>query len=1474
MKTGALKIKFEFKLASYFLGLGLFWIIISNILYFKFPQIEVYLHNISDLVFVCGLTISVFLIARSVKNKSQLFAGLGNTLPDIIQNTNELVVVVDRNLKIVSFNNSFEEYAKKYLKTQVYAGADYIKFAIPSDIELFHERLKNVFEGKSFKFERLVRFPNNTNLWIEIIYKPIFDFTGSIDRFVISINDITDKVNTQNELIYNKQKLQLIFDNSEAAIFVVDPEILVILDCNSRAIELLEADSKEQIIGKKGTDFLSKPLSNDELMLIRAEFSKNPNFKLEIEYKTLKGKPFLGQYSSSKINLQNEIFTISYVLDITQKKQIENKLKESENMLTSILDTTLETSALIDENCSIVFVDKQLRENSNNIFKHNLETGDNILNYLDDKVKDNFLINFNKALEGENVRFETSLFNNFNERVWIDVTFSPVKNDGKSIKHVLISYIDITHLKEVEEKLRTSETKFRELADSSPAMLWIADEVGKIKFYNKAWLNFRGISLEEEVKGGWKDGIHPDDYNFLIYNVYNPAIEKKSGYAVEYRLKSFDGNYRWILENAISKFSSEGKFEGFFGSAVDITDRKIAENKLKESELKFRELADTSPTMMWTADVNGLITFYNKAWLDFRGRSYEQEIGLGWVEGVHPDDKAWLVDGIYLSSFKSQTYYSAEYRLMNWKGEYAWILETGVPKFDKNGIFEGLVGSAIDITDRKKSEIKMLENDKFISRVTGLSPDITYIYDINLKQNIYSNRKFTEILGFENTDYQIFTENIFLDLVHPDDKNRVLYDEKWRSKITNEDFLETEFRMREKSGSWKWIQTRETIFATDEVGNPSQILGNARDITDKKHAEEVILNEQKFISRITELSPYIIYIYDLPTQQYVYMNQGLIKNIGLKKEQIIGHSQEVFKLYIPQEDYAKFEYSEQYISSIFTKGVVDIEFRLETPKFGMRWIQCRDTIFTADGFGNPIQILGSARDITNKKNIEEKLIQEQRFRSKITESSPTIIYIFDVEEQKVVYVNDTIKLLLGYEENDMNMMSDTLFQSIVYQEDIPIVLANIQKFSTLNDGEELTSEVRVIHRDGTLRWVLMKNKIFKKNKDGVPIQMLGNAADITERKAIEQKLEKEQKLKDRITKLSPDVIYIQNIITGENIYQNRSITDLLGYKEFEIVGSVGEILEGLVHPNDKKQIWDTFYSFKNLPDNEIKVNQFRLKAKDGTYHWIYTQDLIFSRDEEGNAVEILGNARDITEQKLAVEELMVTNKELQIANEELDGFVYRASHDLRSPLTSVLGLINILKFETQSASHQNYLSLMQKSIEKLMNVIEDLINHSKNTRMEVVSEPIHFEELISEMIQDLKYLDEAHKISFEVIVEGKHEFYSDKLRLVLLFNNLISNAIKYHVTIQENPFIKINIKKTAQKCIIQIIDNGSGIEEKYHDKIFNMFYRANRNSTGSGLGLYIVKGIVEKLSGTISLQSKHGEGTEFKIELPSLSIDI
>jgi len=231
-------------------------------------------------------------------------------------------------------------------------------------------------------------------------------------------------------------------------------------------------------------------------------------------------------------------------------------------------------------------------------------------------------------------------------------------------------------------------------------------------------------------------------------------------------------------------------------------------------------------------------------------------------------------------------------------------------------------------------------------------------------------------------------------------------------------------------------------------------------------------------------------------------------------------------------------------------------------------------------------------------------------------------------------------------------------------------------------------------------------------------------------------------------------------------------------------------------------------------------------------------------------------------------QLEQSNEMLMKTNSELDRFVYSTSHDLRAPLTSVLGLINIITHTHDQSEMQRYLGMMRDRVHSLDKFIKDITDYSRNNRLEIVREKIDLSAMAREIWESLKYSPDATNINFQLDIPEGETVLADKNRLRIVMSNLISNAMRYHDSRKDERYIRLKHHNNGRVFYLKVEDNGQGIAPDLHTKIYDMFFRGSEQSKGSGLGLYIVKETLTKMAGSIHLESAPGVGSTFTIKLP------
>jgi PAS domain S-box-containing protein len=270
-----------------------------------------------------------------------------------------------------------------------------------------------------------------------------------------------------------------------------------------------------------------------------------------------------------------------------------------------------------------------------------------------------------------------------------------------------------THHSDADEASNVIES-LRLIIDTIPTIVWRKLPDGSADFLNRNFQEYTGLSLEQGLGWGWMNAFHPDD---RLIDEWRAALAAEKPFEKEARLRQADGQYRWFLIRAVPLRDQRRNVVHWYGMTSDIEDRKRAEAELRESEARFRLVADSAPMMIWMAGTDKLRTYFNKAWIDFTGRSIDRELGNGWADRVDPEDLQQCLD-TYIQSFDRREPFRMEYRLRRHDGEFRWIFDIGVPRFHPDGSFAGYIGSCTDVTEQRRAEERLRRAQEDLARVT------------------------------------------------------------------------------------------------------------------------------------------------------------------------------------------------------------------------------------------------------------------------------------------------------------------------------------------------------------------------------------------------------------------------------------------------------------------------------------------------------------------------------------------------------------------------------------------------------------------------------------------------------------------------------------------------------------------------------------------------------------------------------------
>jgi PAS domain S-box-containing protein len=330
---------------------------------------------------------------------------------------------------------------------------------------------------------------------------------------------------------------------------------------------------------------------------------------------------------------------------------------------------------------------------------------------------------------------------------------------------------------------------------------------------------------------------------------------------------------------------------------------------------------------------------------------------------------------------------------------------------------------------------------------------------------------------------------------------------------------------------------------------------------------------------------------------------------------------------------------------------------------------------------------------------------------------------------------------------------------------------------------------------------------------------------------------------------------------GKILFANRLFTKLFGFANYKVAKESNvkdlfddreDFLKLILKLDEEKRVSSVMIHFKRIDGEKI------IGLLNGSV----------TLDSKGNNV-LNWAMLDVTAQANAERILKESNDELAKVNHQMEKFLYSTSHDLRSPLTSIFGLVNLIRMENPPPLMVDYTGKIEKSALKLDKIIKDIMSFSKSTYQRSSSEKIDFETLVWKSINHFQADPSFRKINFEVKYEGSFPFFGDTERIEIILENVFRNCVHFYDANKSRPFVKVNINSKKENAFFEIIDNGVGIGQQHMDQIFNMFYKASHLSKGAGLGLFIVKETLEKIKGNINIESEIGFGTVARINIPN-----
>jgi PAS domain S-box-containing protein len=1063
---------------------------------------------------------------------------------------------------------------------------------------------------------------------------------------------------------------------------------------------------------------------------------------------------------------------------------------------------------------------------------------------------------------------------------------------------------DITERKQSENELENEKRRLADILLNTGAGTWEWNIQTGVSIINEQWAAIIGYTLDE-LKNFTIDSLrkymHPDDIkrtDTIIEKHFNGELDY---YEAEFRMKHKNGHWVWIQDRGkINKWDIDGKPLLMSGTHQDITERKLAEQKLIASEAELRQTQIIANLGSFSLD------FTTQKWTSCRvldkifgiEPTFEKTMET-WNLLLHPDWITIVNNYVYIEVIGKKKNFDLEYKIITLdRKEERWVHTMGELTFDSGGNPILLIGSVQDITERKQLEEKLrLTSEKFEELVNS-SEGIIWEADALNFNFTYVSEQAKRLLGFEIEEW--YEDGFIAKHLHPEDKqNAVDYCIHQINKMEDGDFM---FRFIAKNGEILWL--RKIVNIVFEEGRPRWLRGVIFDVTQLKETNLLLSESEEKYRGLVENAPYgiIIYVED----KIAFINAEVIKMARANdKNELIGKSVLDFVHPDSMEEIVRRMaevHRDENASEI-------VEAKLMTIDNIPLYVELK-AIPTVFDHKQAVQLI--IQDISIQKQSALDLYKINRVYELISQINNLIIRTHNREElfQEICniavnvgkfrmswigFLNDdnTIRTaaFAGFENGYFEERAITSFRDVQEKRGPTRIALNEGKSIICNDIEN--DLIMKPWRDEALARgylsmmsipLLVRNKkigvfnLYSEQKN-----FFSSEEEITLLEKItlnisfalesilteEERKQTDQKIRQlsRAVEQSPVTIIITDI-DGKIEYVNPKFVETTGYSLDEIIGQNPRILKsGHTSNEEYKELYDTISSGKEWH------GEFHNKKKDGTLYW-ESATISPILNAQGIITHFIDIKEDITERKIAEQELIKAKLQAEESDRLKLVFLANMSHEIRTPMNGILGFTELLKLPHLSGEEQQeYIHIIEKSGKRMLNIINDIINISKieSGQIEIVSSKTNINEQINYIRTFFKPEAKQKKIKiyFSKELPKKRQFIkTDKEKIYAVLTNLVKNAIKF--TNKGSIEIGCEIKEKNLEFFVK--DTGIGISNAQQGIIFERFRQANesisRTHEGSGLGLAISKAYIDMLGGKIWVESEIEKGSTFYFTIP------
>lgn len=1153
------------------------------------------------------------------------------------------------------------------------------------------------------------------------------------------------------------------------------------------------------------------------------------------------------------------IFTgyIGTCTDITENKRVEETLRN----LSQAVEQNPASIVITDINGKIEYVNPKFCDLTGYTREEAIGANPRILK-SESSTPELYKDMWDTILSGKEWKGEFHNKKKNGDLYWELASISAVKNPNGDIVNFLAIKEDITERKQVIEALGKSEKRYREVVQNVKEVIFQTDASGLWIFLNQAWEEITGFSVEESIGQMFVDYVHPDDRQRNM-ELFEPLIMRKKEYCRhQIRYLTKDGGFRWIEVFARLGLDEKDEIVGTYGTLQDITERKLAEETLKNERTLFRTIIDLIPDAVYVKDLQGRKIIANPKEVELVGLGSEQEILNKTDFDLYPSELAFKTneeDQLVIRSGKPILNYEGS--IVDQEGKVHSLLGSKVPLFDSTGKITGIVGVSHDITERKNAEDALQAAHKSLSDILNAAIHTAII--ATDEDGIITNfsKGAERMLGYSAQELVgKATPELFHLENEVSDRSIELSKEFGRMISGFEVFVAKARNMEHEERTWTYRRKDGTsilvnLIVTAIRDNTKEIigfLGIASDITERKHAEAELeesrekyrgLSEASFEAIFISVDGFCIEQNHAAELMFGYTHEEAMTKIGPDwfvpedRERVMNHIIE--------------GYEEQYEAVALRKDGTTFPCVIRGRKMHYKGRDVRVT---------------SLNDISLLKKVEQELIiakeiaedSERKFKSIIESQAEGIGF---VDENEVFgFANTASERIFDTGENEL--VGTCLYEYLDTEE------KNLVEKQTRNRGagNVNTYELKIVTKKGNTKYIHV-TATPKMDENNNYLGAYGVFRDITDQKKAEDELIRISKRLALATFAGGVGVWDLDIESNTLIWDDQMFA-LYGIEKANDKNAYETWLNAL-HPEDKERAKE---EIQMAIDGKKEFNtEFRICWPDGSIHNIRALANVQS-DASGKTNRMIGTNWDITEQKKTESVLLKARQDAEMANKAKSVFLANMSHEIRTPLNAILGfsqLMNRDKHLTPTQREYNISTI--RAGEHLLSLINDILELSKMEagRLELNPMNVDLNALLSEIQLFFKDQVESKHLHFKLEKAKNLPRYIlvDDNKLRRIFLNLIGNAIKF--TDEGGITVRVKtdqINKLKSRLIVEIQDTGSGIPENEIGRLFKHFVQTSSGmskTSGTGLGLALSRELANLMGGDITVKSDFGAGSVF-----------